>query len=77
MTKTFTKIEKEALKLTPTERAKLMLRLVESLDEKVDSDAEKLWAKEIDKRLDLDDQGKLKYVPAKKVLSELRSLKRR
>jgi putative addiction module component (TIGR02574 family) len=77
MTKTFTKIEKEALKLTLTERAKLMLRLVESLDEKVDSDAEKLWAKEIDKRLDLDDQGKLKYVPAKKVLSELRSLKRR
>jgi len=45
-------IESKALKLTPRERARLAERLISSLDDEVDPDAEAAWAREAERRLD-------------------------
>ena len=45
-------IESKALKLSPRERARLAERLISSLDDDVDPDAEAAWAREAERRLD-------------------------
>ena len=52
----------EALKLPPEARAALAGSLLESLDDKVDADAESAWAAEIDRRIRQIDQGTVKLV---------------
>ena len=46
-----TELLNEALGLPAEARAALAARLIESLDETIDPDAEKLWAEEITRRL--------------------------
>jgi putative addiction module component (TIGR02574 family) len=45
-------IESKALKLSPRERARLAERLIASLDDEVDADAETMWVREAERRLD-------------------------
>ncbi len=45
-------LESRALKLPVDARARLAERLISSLDDQADPDAEKLWAEEAERRLD-------------------------
>jgi putative addiction module component (TIGR02574 family) len=53
----------EALNLPMEARAALAARLIESLDEAVDPDAESLWAQEITRRLRDFDEGRAEATP--------------
>ena len=57
------KVLQEALRLPGEARAALAGRLLESLDGPVDEDAEAAWSKEIARRIDDLDKGKVKTVP--------------
>jgi putative addiction module component (TIGR02574 family) len=63
MTEQATKLLEEALKLPSEARAAIAGRLMESLDEQVDKDAEAAWAKEIARRLEEVDSGKVTPIP--------------
>jgi putative addiction module component (TIGR02574 family) len=56
------KILEEALRLPAEARAAIAGRLIESLDDSVDEDAEAAWSKEIARRIDELDKGKIKTV---------------
>ena len=60
---------KEALTLRPSEKAHLIDKLIYSLD-KSDKEIDKLWAKEVEDRIDAYDQGKIKAISLKKVLNK-------
>jgi len=45
-------IESRAMKLSPRERARLAERLISSLDDDADQDAEAVWIREGERRLD-------------------------
>lgn len=57
------KVLQEALRLPAEARAALAGRLLDSLDKPVDEDAEAAWSKEIARRIDDLDKGKVKTVP--------------
>jgi putative addiction module component (TIGR02574 family) len=54
---------KKALALPPEARAALAGSLLESLDDTVDSSAEEEWSREIARRIEELDSGKVKPVP--------------
>lgn len=62
---------KEALTLKPSEKAQLIDKLLYSLD-KSDKEIDKLWAKEVEERIDAYDQGKIKAISLEKVLNKYR-----
>jgi len=62
-------ILKEAIRLEPTEKVKLVDQLITSLD-KPDKELDKLWAEEAESRLDAYKQGKLKAISLEDVLSK-------
>jgi putative addiction module component (TIGR02574 family) len=64
-------ILKEALKLTPSEKAQLIDKLISILD-KPDKEIDELWAREAEDRLDPYDQGKIKAISLKRVLQKYR-----
>jgi len=64
-------IFKEALTLSPSEKAQLIDKLISTLD-KPDSEIDKVWAKEAEDRIDAYDQGKLKAVSLEKILQKYR-----
>jgi putative addiction module component (TIGR02574 family) len=57
------KLLEAAMKLPPEARAALAGSLIESLDELVDEDAERLWSAEVAERVRDLDQGRVKPVP--------------
>ncbi len=57
------KVLKDALRLPIEARAALAGHLLESLDETVDEDVESAWSKEIARRIDDLDRGKVKTIP--------------
>jgi putative addiction module component (TIGR02574 family) len=63
MTEEATRLLEEALRLPPEARAAIAGRLMESLDDHVDEDAEAAWAKEIARRLEEVDSGKVATIP--------------
>jgi len=63
MTDRATRLLEEALRLPPEARAAIAGRLMESLDETVDEDAEAAWAREIARRLEEVDSGKVAPIP--------------
>lgn len=67
-------LESQALKLSPKERARLAQRLISSLDQKQDADADKLWRREAERRLRELKSGKVAGIPADKVVKKARSL---
>jgi putative addiction module component (TIGR02574 family) len=62
-----TRIEEEALHLPQEDRARLALRLLESLDEEFTTDADKLWADEVSRRAREIDEGKVDLISAEKL----------
>jgi putative addiction module component (TIGR02574 family) len=56
------KVLEEALRLPAEARAALAGHLLESLDDSVDEDVELAWSKEIARRIDDLDRGKVKTV---------------
>jgi len=65
--------ESKALKLPRRERARLAERLISSLDQETDPDAEKLWLLEAERRLDELESGSVSGVSADKVFEKARS----
>ncbi|HMB54565.1 MAG TPA: addiction module protein [Thermoanaerobaculia bacterium] len=66
-------LETAALRLEPTRRARLALRLIESLDaaarEKLDEEEiERLWLREAQERMRQIDAGEVELIPADEVL---------
>ncbi|MBI2469218.1 MAG: addiction module protein [Candidatus Rokubacteria bacterium] len=66
-------LESKALKLSRSARARLAQRLISSLDQKTDADAEKLWLKEAERRLGELKSGKVTGISAEKVIKKARS----
>jgi putative addiction module component (TIGR02574 family) len=66
-------IESKALKLSPRERARLAERLISSLDDEVDPDAEAAWDREAERRLDDLRTGKVKGRSAASVFRKARA----
>jgi putative addiction module component (TIGR02574 family) len=67
------KIEAQALRLPPKERARLAQRLISSLDPECDRDAEQAWLEEAERRLDELEAGKVAGIPAEQVLEKAHS----
>ena len=62
---------KEALTLSPSEKAQLIDKLISTLD-KSDKEIDELWTKEVEDRIDAYDKGQLKVVSLEKVLQKYR-----
>jgi putative addiction module component (TIGR02574 family) len=66
----------KALALSPDDRARLLQRLLESLDGSPDDGAEAAWASEISRRLERIDKGEAKAMPMDESLARLNSAAR-
>ena len=64
-------LEDQARNLAPHERARLALKLIESLDPGEDEDAEELWLDDAERRLADYDSGKTVAIPVDEVFSEI------
>jgi putative addiction module component (TIGR02574 family) len=73
MAKAARELESEALKLSRRQRARLAQRLISSLDQEVDADAERLWLPEAERRLAELRSGKVAAIPAEQVLKKVRA----
>ena len=73
MAKAARDLASRVLKLPPGERARLAERLLSSLDDESDEDAEKLWTREAERRLDELREGKVKGKVAAAVFRKARS----
>jgi putative addiction module component (TIGR02574 family) len=67
MTHQATKVLEDGLRLSEKERAMVADRLLESLDDEVDEDAEAAWEEEIRRRVEEIDQGLVKTIPWEEV----------
>ncbi|CAN5857892.1 hypothetical protein BH20GEM1_BH20GEM1_00590 [soil metagenome] len=72
MTEPVKKLEAEALRLPPSERAHLAEVLISSLGE--EAEIERAWKEEIERRLSELRTGSVKTIPAKDVFDELDAL---
>jgi len=75
MTPSVADIEKDALALSPEDRARLVVCLLECLDASTDSaeEFEKLWLLEAERRFQEIRTGVVKGIPAEKVFADIRS----
>jgi putative addiction module component (TIGR02574 family) len=64
-------IEKQAQELSATERARLAMALIESLDQGQDEDVEELWLDEAERRLEDYRAGLVEAIPADKVFEKI------
>ena len=67
-------IEREALGLTPANRAKLAHELLESLDALSPAEIDELWLDEAERRLKDLDEGRTQLVPSEEVYRKARAL---
>lgn len=65
-------IETEALRLSATERARLIERLIASLD--VDPDIEEAWAAEVERRNSEVESGKVSLVSGPEAIAKLKAM---
>lgn len=65
------KLEAEALKLTPGERAALAQRLLASLEE--DAGIEEAWAAEVERRIAEAESGAVQLIPIAEALARVRA----
>ena len=66
-------LESKALKLSARSRARLAVRLIDSLDPEIDPDSEALWLKESERRWGELQSGAVAAIPAKDVFRKARS----
>jgi putative addiction module component (TIGR02574 family) len=70
------KVVSDALSLPPRTRAKLAQKLLESLDDPRQREIDRLWAEEVEDRIDAYERGELKAIPGKEVFRRLRPRKK-
>jgi putative addiction module component (TIGR02574 family) len=77
MPQSLPEIEKSALQLSTEDRARLVVRLLSSLEESTESpeEIEKLWIAEAERRFQELRDGVVQGIPAKEVFAELRDKK--
>ncbi|MCF8107723.1 MAG: addiction module protein [Desulfohalobiaceae bacterium] len=73
---TMKEIEAEIKKLDLKDRSALAKLIVESLDELTESEVEKLWAEEAERRLDEMEQGQVTEISAVDVIRRARDRRR-
>ena len=73
MSSALKKIEDEALKLPARSRARLAERLIASLEEIADPEAESAWRAEVERRSSQLMRGEVKGIPANKVFKKART----
>lgn len=66
------KLEAEALKLTPGERAALAQRLLASLEEEY-TEIEDAWAQEVERRIAEVESGAVQVIPIEEALARVRA----
>ena len=66
------KVVNDALSLPPKSRAKLAEKLLESLDDVNQKEIDRLWAEEVEDRIDVYEKGSLKAIPGKEVFRRLK-----
>jgi putative addiction module component (TIGR02574 family) len=71
MTATAEHVLKNALDLSPVERAELIERLFQSFDRSQDHHVDEAWATEIESRIDAYDKGKIKASSAEEVFARI------
>ena len=71
------KIVSDALLLPPRSRAKLAEQLLESLDDPKQKEIDRLWADEVEDRIDAYERGELKVIPGQEVFRRLKPKKKR
>lgn len=71
MTATAEHILKDALDLSPVERAELIERLFQSFDRSQDRRVDAAWATEIESRIDAYDKGKINASSAEDVFARI------
>jgi putative addiction module component (TIGR02574 family) len=69
---TVEQLAEEAMQLSPTSRAELAEKLVESLDVAELTEIDRLWAKEAIRRRDEVRQGLVKTIPEDEALAQVR-----
>ena len=73
MSTLFEELAKQARMLTPQEKASLARILIEQLDTSSDTEVERLWIEESQRRYEAYLKGKLKSVSGEEVMSRARS----
>jgi putative addiction module component (TIGR02574 family) len=71
------KVISDALSLPPRSRAKLAEQLLESLDDPKQKEIDRLWADEVEDRIDAYERGELKTIPGEEVFRRLKPKKKR
>jgi putative addiction module component (TIGR02574 family) len=71
MSSTLESLETEALRLSATERARLVERLIASLD--IDPEVEVAWAAEVERRNAEIESGAVALVPGEEALARLKA----
>jgi putative addiction module component (TIGR02574 family) len=71
------KVISNALSLPPRSRAKLAERLLESLDDPRQKEVDRLWADEVESRIDAYERGQLKAIFGEEVFRQLKPRKKR
>lgn len=71
MDKDISRLEAEARQLAPRDRARLVRRLIATLDSGEDQDAEQLWLDEAERRLAAYRRGETTAIPGDEVFGEL------
>ena len=77
MIRSSVKVVNDALSLPPRSRAKLAEKLLQSLDDTRQSEIDRLWADEIEDRIDAYEKGNLKAIPGKEVFRRLKPRKKK
>ena len=77
MIRNSTKVVNDALSLPPRSRAKLAEKLLESLDDPKQREIDRLWAEEVEDRIDAYEKGYLMAIPGKEVFRRLKPRKKR
>ena len=71
MSSTIEALEAEALRLTATERARLIERLIASLD--IDPEVEDAWAAEVERRNAEIESGAVSLIPGPEAVAKLKA----
>jgi len=72
MSNSLAELEERAAQLSPSERAKLALSLIRSLDADDEGDVEEAWRLEAEARLDQVESGKASLAPGDEVFANVR-----
>ena len=71
MTPQSEKVLRDALELTPTDRAELVEQILASFEFPARKDIDAAWAREAEARIDAYERGEIKTAPAEEVFNEI------